>query len=310
MPLFEIHQDEEISSIPSLDPDKHFSEEEIEELIWNFTDDLIGEGLLPIKRQAQITGNLIPDIVCLDRESNVVVVEVKKKIDRKQLAQAIEYGGWARGTSLDQLSSLYHAGAADFWKDLAEFTDSEVPTPLSGSPRIVLVSSQYAPKTVAGIRLLLENKVPITMVTVTLYQGGNGNRLVDVDIEGTRKSSDPAQPVAKDSKQPPNGISDEVKAVKIPDLLSSGLLEDGEQIEWHRPRSGVTYYANVLADGEIELENGDRASSPSGAATKAANLKAFDGWEGWAKSSTGETLHTLRERYAAGDVPASEDDEE
>jgi hypothetical protein len=43
----------------------------------------------------------------MDSSGRVVVIEVKRDIDRGQLAQCLEYAGWARSASLDELGSLY-----------------------------------------------------------------------------------------------------------------------------------------------------------------------------------------------------------
>jgi hypothetical protein len=48
----------------------------------------------------------------LDPSGWVVVIEVKGAVDRDQLAQALEYAGWARGTSLDEFARLFHGGEA------------------------------------------------------------------------------------------------------------------------------------------------------------------------------------------------------
>ena len=45
-------------------------------------------------------------------------------IERRQLAQCLEYAGWARGTNLDELAGLYHGGPEAFFADWQEFTDT------------------------------------------------------------------------------------------------------------------------------------------------------------------------------------------
>jgi hypothetical protein len=44
----------------------------------------------------------MPHIVAPDRSVRVVVIGVKRNVDRVQLAQCLEYGGRARNTSLDE----------------------------------------------------------------------------------------------------------------------------------------------------------------------------------------------------------------
>ena len=56
-----------------------------------------------------------------------VVIEVKREMDRAQLAQVLEYAGWARTVGLDEIATRtrYHGGAAGFWEDWQEFTGTE-----------------------------------------------------------------------------------------------------------------------------------------------------------------------------------------
>jgi hypothetical protein len=48
----------------------------------------------------------------LDPCGRVVVIEVKRDVDRNQLAQALEYAGWATAISLDEFARLFHGGEA------------------------------------------------------------------------------------------------------------------------------------------------------------------------------------------------------
>ncbi len=64
---------------------------------------MTGEALFRVTRQAVITSGR-PDIVALNHEARVVVIEVKRAVDRGQLAQCLEYAGWARTIRLDELA--------------------------------------------------------------------------------------------------------------------------------------------------------------------------------------------------------------
>lgn len=309
MPLFRVSGDK-VEPIAPHEWGPDFLEKNLEDLIWDFTDELLGEGLLTIARQRKVAPSLEPDIICLDRDFNVVVFELKKTIDRKQLAQALEYGGWARSTTLEQLSSLYVNGEEQFWKDLNDFSGQTVPRPLSGTPRIVLVSPRFKPATKAAIDLMAEAGLGISVVTVGLYQPPEGDLLVDVGIEGIQGAGKAGITIDGETPAGTNqaGLSEEVKGVKIPDLLSVGLLSKGEVLEWERPKVGEKYHATVQADGGIELQDGRIASSPSRAACMAAEIKSYDGWHAWTKVSTGQTLHELREAYVAdGSVESSDE---
>ena len=83
--------------------------------------------------------------------------------------------------------------------------------------------------------------------------------------------------------------------IQISDLLNEGLLTVGDEIEWRRKKSGQTIYAVITEEGEIELPDGRKFMSPSGAAAKAAGIRAVDGWMVWTvKRLDGLLLDVLR----------------
>ena len=113
MPLFEI-QGDGLLPFRRVPGGAELYEHEIEGLLWNNLEEFTGVPLFPVARQAPIAGGGRPDMVALDEEGHVAVIEVKRDVDRNQLAQCLEYAGWARSTSLDELANLYHGGAEAF----------------------------------------------------------------------------------------------------------------------------------------------------------------------------------------------------
>src|SRR3954465_12649580 len=77
-------------------------EEEIEGLLWDNLEELTGDNLFRIARQPVLPLGR-PDVIALDADGRVVAIEVKRDVDRNQLAQALKYAGWARGVGLDEL---------------------------------------------------------------------------------------------------------------------------------------------------------------------------------------------------------------
>jgi hypothetical protein len=97
-------------------------EHEIENFVWSNPEELLGESVMPVARQPNLASGGRPDVLALTEDARVVVVEIKREVDRRQLAQCLEYAGWARSTSLDELSRLYHRGDGEFfdWLDSPE----------------------------------------------------------------------------------------------------------------------------------------------------------------------------------------------
>jgi hypothetical protein len=189
VPLYEV-SDEGLVAFRRLRGGAGLYESEIERLLWDNLDDLTGELLFPIRRQAAIAGGGRPDIVALDRSGSVVVIEIKRDVDRAQLAQCLEYAGWARSTNLDELAGLYYRGAAGFWADWQEFTETSEPVRVARSPRLILVARDFDGRTESALSFLIDNTLPIKVIRLGLYEDINGRRFLD--LEGV---DEPAQPI-------------------------------------------------------------------------------------------------------------------
>ncbi|MCQ4083987.1 CBS domain-containing protein [Streptomyces sp. RB6PN25] len=85
------------------------------------------------------------------------------------------------------------------------------------------------------------------------------------------------------------------RRVRLADLLSNGLLKEGERLTFVRPLVGDTHHATVTAKGWIRLDDGEEFRSPSKAAAVAVGRGSFDGWTAWAVTD-GRPLATLRQQ--------------
>lgn len=298
MPLFEISADG-LVPFRQLRGGAELYESEIEELLWENLDELTGEVLFAVRRQPQIAGGGRPDILALDQAGAVVIIEVKRDVDRSQLAQTLEYAGWARTTNLDELAGLYHAGPDRFWRDWQEFTESEEPRRVSRYPRLVLVARDVHGRTSSALEFLQENGLPIVVVRVALYEDSSGRRFLD--IEGIEEP----EPMRERTITPVAVRSRTSHQVSLADLLGAGMLEAEEELVWDRPRAGQRLSCRVTADGRLRLPDGTLKTSPSGAAVAAAGGGSFDGWEAWRAPGRGNRiLAELRQDFQhADDVP-------
>ena len=202
-------------------------EKEIEDLLWANLEEFTGEVLFPVKQQAKLPSGGTPDIVALDKSGRVVVFEVKRDVDRRQLAQCLEYAGWARTANLGELAGLYHGGQQGFWSDWQDFTDSATPVVVNPNPRLVLVARDFQQRTESAFEFLVENRVPVTLVRVTIYVDESGRRFVDV--EGDHEIEISAGGEQKDKTTDYTRING--KPIKLADLLDAGRLEEGEPLE-------------------------------------------------------------------------------
>lgn len=295
MPLFEIGESDQLVPFRRLTGGVDLYESEIEDLLWENFEDLTGETVFPVARQANIAGGGRPDMVALDHDARVVVIEIKRDVDRGQLAQCLEYAGWARTTNLDELAGIYHRGPSEFFTDWQDFTESSTPVRIRRSPRLVLVARDFHGRTGSAFEFLIENGLPVKLIRVSLYEDEQGRRFVD--IEGEHEPEFPADGPEEGGTEAVDATKIEGRRVRVDDLVEAGLLRSGESLVWERPRLGQTYRATVTGDAEIELEDGRRFRSPSRAAMEAADVPAYDGWYAWRiHDGNGASLHDLRVR--------------
>jgi hypothetical protein len=154
----------------------------------------------------------------------------------------------------------------------------------------VLVARDFHGRTGSALEFLVENGLPVLLIRVVIYEDEGGRRFLDV--EGyTEPEPEAVRPDGSGPTPPPQG-----RRVQLADLLDAGLLREGDQLIWTRPRVGEEYHALVTHDGGLRLEDGRTFASPSRAAKEAAGLPAYDGWYAWRLGD--KTLHVLREELA------------
>ena len=308
MPIFQVTSTG-LRPYRRLAPGPDLYESEVEALAWDDLEAFTGEALFPVARQPRIAGGGIPDIVALDRTGAVVIIEVKRDVDRGQLAQCLEYAGWARMTSLDEIAGLYnirpnHRGPDAFFADWLEFTGSSTPVTISNQPRLYLIARDFQERTRSALVFLRENGLPVDMLPVGIYLDPDGNRVVEIDAE-----HEPDEPALVEAKRAaPAQFTIDGRRVTVGDLMEIGVLNEGELVVFNRPRLGARYEATINADGTFTLANGDVWNSPSVAAMRVADLTSYDGWFAWQVPRLGGVrLADLRERLINENQAKSDD---
>lgn len=296
MPLFDVSGDS-IKPFRRLSSSADVYEHEIETLFWDDLEAFAGEPLFAVARQARLIGGGIPDILALDPSGRVVVIEIKRDVDRSQLAQCLEYAGWARQTSLDELAGLYTSGPEKFFTDWQEFTGTSTPVLLSRVPRVHLVARSFASRTESALKYLQDGGVPVKLITIVFYEDSDGNRIVDVDNGSDRAAVDPVvTPPATGSVG--KGSPASPATVTLMDLLEAGLLLPDEPIEWKRPQVGEHHTAVIRGNGEVVVADGRSFNSLSTAADVLTGGN-HNGWECWSVPRRGHVrIGMLRNEFS------------
>jgi hypothetical protein len=294
VPLFEIDSAGELVPFRRLRGGAELYERQIEDLAWANPEEVIGESLFTVQRQPKLQLGGRPDIVALDKDGRVVIIEVKREFDRGQLAQCLEYAGWARHANLDELAQMYRFGADRFFADWQEFTGSEVPAIVNPSPRLVLLAGSFHTRTASAVDFLIENRLPVMVVPISIYEDQQARKLVNIEAEHEPEfpGTDPVEAL--------DHTKIHGRRVRLGDLVEYGILEPGASLTWDRPQLGTHYEASVTDVGAIELEDGRVFSSPSRAGMEAAGIPSLDGWYAWrVPAREGILLNDLRRQLAA-----------
>ena len=301
MPIFRV-DDGRLVPFTRLAPGPDLYEQQIEDLIWSDLEAFTGEALFPVCRQPVISVASRPDILALRSDGTPVIIEVKRDIDRGQLAQVLEYAGWARLTNLDEISRLYridaaHAGPDAFFSDWTEFTEPVTPVTIASPPALFLIARDFRGATRSAIGFLEETGVPITVTPVTVYSDPDGNRVVYIDAEHDLAATAEAGPAKQRVKQ---HITVNGERVSVRDLLEAEILLPGEQVVFTRPRKGQRFDATIEQDGTFTLSDGRTFNSPSLAAMRAADVVSYDGWKAWrVPRLKNRLLDEFRSQYVA-----------
>lgn len=282
-------------AIAQFTPAEGLYESEVESLIWENLDEILGSDTFRVARQPKLPHGGIPDIVALDKSGRVIVIEVKRDLDRGQLSQALEYAGWARLTNLQEISELYDQGdgPTSFWDDWTEFTDTDHPVSIVRSPHVVLAAAEFHLRTRSALDFLLENGLPIQVLNVVLYRDTANRTYLDLDASAPVATA--FTPLPSDGEKVLTSRTRRVYSSSVVDLIQAGLLHEGEILTWHRPRSGAHYEVEVAKDGQLKLPDGSSALSPSAAARSVSGAGSVAGWDVWTNNK-GVPLKTLRSR--------------
>lgn len=289
VPLFEIDKGKALLPFRQLRGGEDLYESELEELLWENLEEITGESLFRVAKQPRV-GDGRPDIVALSAEGHVVVIEIKRDVDRNQLAQCLEYAGWARRTSLDELARIYFTGTNAFFSEWQTFTGTTTPVTVDRSPRLILVARDLHGRTESAFEYLQEHGLPVRLIRVRLYEDKRGRKFVDVENEIEDDASVAAESGGR--RQAVHHLVDG-RRLRLSDLIEAGLLSVGDELTWERPRFGTSYTATVTEDGALRLADGRVLGSPSRAAMEAANVPSYDGWMAW-RTKTGLLLADLR----------------
>lgn len=133
-------------------------EKKLEDLLEQHPD-VVGLDVLVLGRQVPTAHGGFIDLLGLDRNGDLVVIELKRdRTPREVVAQTLDYGSWVRTLDTDALASLYADHVPDGVLDggFAEHFDAPLPETLNARHQLVIVASELDPSTERIVRYLFD----------------------------------------------------------------------------------------------------------------------------------------------------------
>ena len=176
--LWEITPDRKLLEIPA----RHSGLEQwLED--WLVTDiSAVDPGLMVIGRQVVTGFGGVMDLLCIDRNGDLVVVELKSgRTPRDVTAQALDYSSWVQDLDFDQVKRIadsYLGGSETLESAFRERFETDLPEQLNQGHRALVVADSMDSSTVRIVRYLAGMGVPINVATVQHFQDGSGRELL------------------------------------------------------------------------------------------------------------------------------------
>ena len=144
---------------------------------------IVSDDLLVIGRQVETDFGGVIDLLCIDREGNLVIIELKRdKTPREVTAQALEYASWVKELSSErimEISSRYFGGKTSLENAYRQRFGEELPEVLNERHQILIVASRVDSSTERIIQYLSDTYgVAINAVTFQYFRDEVGREFL------------------------------------------------------------------------------------------------------------------------------------
>jgi Endonuclease NucS len=197
------------SGLTSLDASKMSDEARLEDILFKDIS-VASPNWMVIGRQVPTAYGSFIDLLAMDRDGNLVVLELKRdKTPRDVVAQILDYGSWVRVLKDEDIASIYEDFLKKYYPSLTktslddafrkQFGLPAMPETLNESHELVVVASALDPSTERIISYLSEvHDVSVSAVFFRMYQDGDREYLTRAWlIEPTAAESKPTSTVGE-----------------------------------------------------------------------------------------------------------------
>lgn len=214
---------------------------------------ILSPDLLIIGRQVEADFNGVIDLLCLNRNGDVVIIELKRdRTPREVTAQALDYASWVRDLSNDRISAIanrYFDGGVSIEDAFSEKFGIDLPDVLNENHSILIVASQIDGSTERIIKYLSDTYgVNINAVTFHYFRTSRGDELLArlflieperIEVQAGSKGS---------SKRRRNLTYDELQSIAeekgVADLYRQFVSELSQLMKRHTTVSSIAFTGN------------------------------------------------------------------
>ena len=169
-----------------------------------------GTNLLIVGRQVQTGFGGFIDLLALDAEGRVHVLELKRdRTSRDVVAQALDYGFWAKDLSLEDLDRIYldsGDGETQLDEAFAEHFGDTLPDVVNAEQQFTIVASELDPMSDRIIEFLAESyDVPINAVFFRHFADDGSEYLARTWLLDPQQVEDKAARPSRRKRRPWNG---------------------------------------------------------------------------------------------------------
>ena len=153
---------------------------------------MLSPNWMVVGRQVKTPHEKRIDLLCMDRDGNLIVVELKRDMtERETVAQILDYGSWVRTVKDDEIARIFDAYRRNCFPDekpisinekfCSHFNLREMPEEINDSHELVIVGSSFDPATERIVEYLAaEYRVRINAVFFRVFKGGDREYLTRV----------------------------------------------------------------------------------------------------------------------------------
>lgn len=190
MKLYGITPESKFKEYIELDFQVEHREAILEDWLENNPDDIVENGkLLIIGRQVTTNLGSFIDLLAIDRQGDVVVVELKRdRTPRATLAQALEYASFVEKLGYEQLEDILRTYTGDEAVNLVQYHKeyfslaSDEAIVFNHDQRIVIVGQTVTPEIRQTSAFLRKKGIRVTCLEFTFFKTDDGQRLLSTDI--------------------------------------------------------------------------------------------------------------------------------